>query len=126
MTSKPVTNTFFQFIVVSNFPSAPILKIEHKQHCTSGVNKHVLVVEHAMSNLCKSWETLGHIPYTPESRVSLEIIFTLKLLLEVLFYHLKPNGECCMGTSGDLLVFGLGLKELVTVLTAVLPLFLWK
>lgn len=54
-----------------------------------------------MSNLA-SRETLGHIPYTSESRIS-EIIFTLKLLLEVPLPLRKPNGECCMGTSGDLL-----------------------
>lgn len=49
-------------------------------------------------------ETLGHIPYTPESHVSLGDHFHSRAFVGSRLLPLrKPNGECCMGTSGDLL-----------------------
>jgi len=51
-----------------------------------------------------SRETLGHIPYTPESHVSLGDHFQSRAFVGSRLLPLrKPNGECCMGTSGGLL-----------------------
>lgn len=52
----------------------------------------------------------------------LKVILTLKLFLEVLLHHGEGRVRCA---AGELLVvyeLSLGLKELVTVLTAILPL----
>lgn len=55
----------------------------------------------------------------------LKVILILKLLLEVLLHHGEGGVRCA---AGELLVvykLSLGLKELVTVLAAILAL-LWK
>lgn len=50
-------------------------------------------------------EKLGHIPYTPELRVSLGDHFHSRVSVESLLPPLRMLSEgCCTGTSGDLLV----------------------